>query len=101
MSPVSETQHCVNKIAPSSLGEQIRQRLDLPNDQIAALLDTNVDYVRAVRSRQHRKRLGLPPPPSDQRKCRRAWQPTGQPQEELRRLAETLVRWRQEGRYAQ
>lgn len=65
-------------------------------------------YIRAVRSR-HNRRLGLTAPgmrlrsPQRPRRDRGSYRPnpTGQPRAELRELAETLYRWRQEGRYDQ
>ena len=98
MTRLAETPHCVNNIASPKLADRIRERLDLPNDQLAALLGARVEYVRAIRSRHHRKRMGLPPPPSDLRRRSRA---TGQPRDELHELAQTLYRWRQEGRFEQ
>ena len=61
------------------------------------------DYVRAVRSRLNRK-LGLTAPrnpPWKKPPRKRPNKPSGQPRAELRELAETLYRWRQEGRYDQ
>ena len=57
--------------------------------EVANRVGVRNDYVRAVRSRHNARSAPLPSP-------RR----TGQPREELRELAETLYRWRTDGRHA-
>lgn len=114
MSRVSEQQHCVNNIAqipPTRIQTQADRIRELMAQgyshhaivQLTGFLD---DYVRAVRSRYNR-RLGLTaaplgrPPSGRRRPPRPPRPPNGQPQEQLRQLALTLYRWRQEGRFDQ
>jgi hypothetical protein len=91
--------------------------------EIARRVGVETHYVRAVRSRYkasdavtfwrrtrtahsgpprqdgYAPAMALPQPPRVPRKGYRP-RPTGQPRDELRVLAETLYRWRTEGRHA-
>ena len=104
MSRVAETQHCVKNIAIEQSARQsdaIRALIGQGHsDQaIVQLTGSQRDYVRAVRGRMRRK-LGADAVPIRGRfPSHRTKPPPGNTPAELRQLARTLYRWRQEGRF--